>query len=172
MAEETVFVIEGDRNLLERLRRSKLEVRHLLKDALDDISLRAEAVARERAPFRTGNLVRNIRRDKADHVGPDTLEGAIGVSRQAPYALWVHDGTGIFGETGNLIRPRVKRVMVFEKEGKVFFRSYVKGQKPQPFMAEAFESVANTYVPLRVGRLRQQIGNLGGLSEDVPNEGG
>lgn len=62
------------------------------------------------------------------------------------YALFVHDGTGLYGPKHQLIRPRNSRVLVFRSKiygakkgkyaGKVVVRS-VRGMKPNPFLKNA-----------------------------------
>lgn len=62
------------------------------------------------------------------------------------YALYVHEGTGIFGPRMMLIRPRNGKVLVFKskiygaKKGKYVGKvvvPYVKGMKPNPFLTNA-----------------------------------
>jgi hypothetical protein len=115
--------------------------------------------ARIYAPKRTTALVRHIR---ADDVGlsfvGDHVEARFGVSRVLPrgaggrfvpgsqtYPLFVHEGTGLFGRLHRVITPRRARYMVFRgRTGLVVARS-VRGQRPQPYMREAYED-ARAYV--------------------------
>ena len=153
---------------------TRLRVRQLISDAVDDIAKRVQEVAKFAAPHKTGNLVEAIERDRPGlglmvptmitrEPGAFPTYSIVGVDRErAPYAAFVHEGTGIFppGGTGNLIRPRTAKFMVFEKEGVWHFEKEVRGQKAQPFMREAVETVDATYAPARVLRLKEQLGNL------------
>lgn len=56
------------------------------------------------------------------------------------YALWVHDGTGIYGPRGRRITPRTASHLVFhwKKMGnKLMIVKSVKGMKPNPFLKNA-----------------------------------
>jgi hypothetical protein len=75
---------------------------------------------------------------------PDGL--AIRVGTGVFYALYVHDGTGLYGPKHMLIRPKFGKVLVFRSKiygskkgkwaGKVVVR-YVRGMKPNPFLKDA-----------------------------------
>ena len=61
------------------------------------------------------------------------------IGTNVKYALWVHNGTGIYGPTGSRIRPRTKSVLRFRPRGSssyVFAKS-VKGMRPNPFLKDA-----------------------------------
>lgn len=54
------------------------------------------------------------------------------------YGIFVHDGTGVYGPKGVLIRPVVKRVLSWKtKTGKRVFALEVKGMRPNPFLKDA-----------------------------------
>jgi hypothetical protein len=61
------------------------------------------------------------------------------------YALWVHDGTGIYGPRARKIKPRTAKYLVFrwKKMGnkKVFFKS-VKGMPPNPYLKNALPAAS------------------------------
>lgn len=75
---------------------------------------------------------------------PDGL--AIRVGTGVTYALYVHNGTGIYGPKHMLIRPKFGKVLVFRSKvygakkgkyaGKVVVR-YVRGMRPNPFLQDA-----------------------------------
>jgi hypothetical protein len=77
-------------------------------------------------------------------VRPDGL--AVRVGTNVHYALYVHDGTGLYGPKRALIRPKMGKVLVFRSKiygakkgkwaGKVVVR-YVRGMKPNPFLQDA-----------------------------------
>lgn len=145
---------------------------------MEDISVALEGAARANAPTRTSNLVRNIQRANVHRTGANTFQGAIGVNRQAPYGLFVEEGTGIFRPGGHPITPKSGRWLVFRdpgtvntffsnqrlfhprRKGLVFARS-VRGQRPQPFMEEAYHEIVRTYAPARLEKLKQEIARLG-----------
>lgn len=58
------------------------------------------------------------------------------------YAIWVHDGTGLYGPEHRLIRPKTKRYLRFKPHGSnayVYAKS-VKGMRPNPFLADALSA--------------------------------
>jgi hypothetical protein len=83
----------------------------------------------------------------------------ITVAREPRHAIWVHDGTGIYGPHRSPIVPRRAKNLVFRshKTGRRFVLPSVKGQKPQPFLDEAFVIINNTYIPVRIEKLRLEI---------------
>jgi hypothetical protein len=54
------------------------------------------------------------------------------------YPLWVHEGTGLYGRLHRLIRPKRKKAMVFVGRTGLVITKSVKGQRPQPYMTEAY----------------------------------
>ena len=154
------YSIIGDDDMGRRLRAMGVEAGHLIEEALDDIALAMESEARQEAPFQTGNLRRNISRSKAEMTRPGHHEAKVGVMRTAPYAIWVHEGTGIFGSHRRPIRPRMGNIMAFDILGHTVFTRSVKGQRANPFFRRAFNTVANSYAPARLERLKHELGNL------------
>lgn len=71
---------------------------------------------------------------------------AVRVGTNVHYALYVHEGTGLYGPKHTLIKPKYGKVLVFASakygakkgkfRGKVVARS-VKGMKPNPFLKDA-----------------------------------
>jgi hypothetical protein len=77
-------------------------------------------------------------------VRPDGL--AVRVGTGVHYALWVHDGTGLYGPKHTVIRPKHGKVLVYRsliygaKKGKYAGKvvvTYVRGMKPNPFLKDA-----------------------------------
>lgn len=58
------------------------------------------------------------------------------------YALWVHEGTGIFGPEGMPITPVSASVLVFEVDGEMIFARQVSGRPPDPFYDRAMNRAA------------------------------
>lgn len=102
---------------------------------------RVERVAKARlaaSPRRiaSGALLRSITTEPMRVAG-----GATGarVGSGLYYALWVHEGTGLFGPNHTPIVPKRRKFMRFIPEGSaeaVFARS-VKGMPPNPFLRDA-----------------------------------
>jgi HK97 gp10 family phage protein len=63
---------------------------------------------------------------------------AVRVGTNVYYALFVHDGTGIYGPHGMPIVPRTAKVLMWRtKGGKKIFALKVKGMEPNPFLKDA-----------------------------------
>ena len=64
---------------------------------------------------------------------------AVIVGTNVFYALWVHNGTGIYGPAHRLIRPKVARRLKFKPSGSTRFvyARFVVGMKPNPFLKNA-----------------------------------
>lgn len=81
---------------------------------------------------------------------PDGL--AVRVGTNVRYAIWVHDGTGLYGPKHVVIRPKFGKVLVFPSKiygakkgkwaGKVVVR-FVRGMKPNPFLHDALPAFHN-----------------------------
>lgn len=61
------------------------------------------------------------------------------VGTNVEYAIWVHDGTGLYGPRHRVIRPTTKRYLRFKPHGakNYVFVKYVKGMRPNRFLADA-----------------------------------
>ena len=92
-----------------------------------------EAAAVETAPVTTGNLANRIRKYFESH-------RAI-VKATAPYSIFVHEGTGIYGPHRTRIVPTTKKALAFQIGGKTLIRRSVKGQKANPFMKRGLNKV-------------------------------
>lgn len=96
----------------------------------------------------TGHLRSSIKHHLV--IRPEGLSVRIGTN--VHYALFVHNGTGLYGPRHRLIRPRRAKALVWrsklhgQKSGK--FRGFVvvkstKGMKPNPFLAAALPAFRN-----------------------------
>ena len=86
----------------------------------------------------------------------------ITLPQEPEHAIWVHDGTGIYGPREHVIVPRKATFMVFHypkayRPNKHFRLRTVKGQKPQPYLDNAFLLINRSYIPARIQLLRAQI---------------
>lgn len=66
-----------------------------------------------------------------------TLTVRIGTNVE--YAIWVHDGTGIYGPMHRPITPKKSRYLRFKPKGssKYVYAQSVKGMRPNPFLLDA-----------------------------------
>lgn len=81
----------------------------------------------------------------------------ITVARIPKHAVWVHDGTGIYGPHRSPIVPRRAKYLKFEYKGRIWRLKSVRGQRAQPFLTDAFLIINRTYVPARVELLRAEL---------------
>ena len=62
------------------------------------------------------------------------------VTADAPYANYIETGTGVHGPTGQPIRPKNGRYLVFQTpDGATVFAKEVQGRRATPFMAPALD---------------------------------
>ena len=69
------------------------------------------------------------------------------IKATATYALFVHEGTGLFGPKAQKITPVNARALKIMTPNGVIYRKSSKGQKPQPFLKDAFEMEAPKLIP-------------------------
>lgn len=158
MIEVGVERIDGLAEVRERLGNSSQMRRHITR-TLNEAARIGAAAARANAPKQTRLLVSGIREDDARFtVVGDQIEARFGVSRVFPrseggrftggsqnYPVFVHEGTGLYGHLQRLITPRRARYMTFVGHTGLVTRRTIKGQRPQPYMREAFEE-ASVYI--------------------------
>ncbi len=92
-----------------------------------------EAKAAKKAPDRTTNLINSI---VTEFEGSGFNTGAK-VKATARYAIFVHEGTGIYGPVGLPIFPKTKQALFWP--GAAHPVKMVRGMKPRPFLREAFD---------------------------------
>lgn len=104
------------------------------------MSKKVERRAKRLAPVDKGQLRASI----TSHV---VFRGGLPIGRigtNVKHALWVHNGTGIYGPRGVPIRPKTAKVLVFKPKGStknVYVKS-VKGMKGRPFLRDALKVLA------------------------------
>ena len=96
--------------------------------------LAIESLAVEESPYRTGRLKEAVQTEETP------TGGRVFVSSAAPYAVYVHEGTGIFGPRRQPIRPRTKRALFWEGARRPVRQ--VRGQRPNRFMDRAADRAA------------------------------
>lgn len=123
-----------------RLDTKELEkLRHVLparaEAGLKKTALLIEGYAVAEAPAQTDNLQNS---GTTSFTGSGFLTEAR-VTFAAPYAAYVHEGTGIYGPEQRRIEPKDAKALAFYIGEKLVFTRSVKGQKGQPFLKKAFE---------------------------------
>lgn len=94
---------------------------------------RTQRHARSEVPVRQGTLQNSI------HIINSGRLSAV-VKPTADYALYVHEGTGVYGPKKRRIVAK-GRALAFQVDGQIVFRKSVKGQKPNKFMKRTYEAV-------------------------------
>lgn len=114
-------------------------VAELMVAVVDEVTAAAATAARRRCPVDDGTLRASIRA-RTQQRGSQVI-GEVWSALE--YAAYVHQGTGVYGPRGRPIRPVRARVLSWEQPGagRVFARE-VKGQRPQPFLAEGLAEVS------------------------------
>ena len=107
----------------------------VVRDILREQARMVAGAARKRAPRRTGRLAGSI----SSRVATAGGKAAGIVTATAPYARFVHDGTGIYGPRGQMIRPRRARMLSWRDRdtGEQIFAKAVRGVPPRPFLIQA-----------------------------------
>ncbi|GAA0400424.1 hypothetical protein GCM10009530_60310 [Microbispora corallina] len=103
--------------------------------------------ARRRCPVDEGHLRASLQ--MALHAGPGRVWATVGSHLE--YAIYVHEGTGLYGPKHHLIRPMSAKVLAWKSrnpkatpkgKGNMVFAAYVKGMKPRPFLVEALKAAS------------------------------
>jgi HK97 gp10 family phage protein len=122
--------IEG--NLLKKLIENPGEVsRKMLWSGMTNLVEEIEARAVKEAPVKTSNLMHSI----TSNVSADGKHGEIRAT--APYAEFVHRGTGLFGPFKQRIFPTTKKALFWP--GASHPVKSIKGMKPNPFFERALK---------------------------------
>lgn len=93
---------------------------------------RVQELARVLAPKRTGRLAESIDVNLRIRSGGIVVE----IGTHVDYALFQHDGTGIYGR-GRPIRARAGKVLVFTIGGNKIYTRQVKGAPATKFLERA-----------------------------------
>lgn len=79
-------------------------------------------------PVDTGNLSMAIRRDNPVKAGAGSITCDFNIDPgEAPYAVYLQTGTGVFGPAGRRITPRVAKALRFQVGGTTVFARSVAG---------------------------------------------
>ncbi len=74
------------------------------------------------------------------------------------YSEWVNNGTGIYGERGDVIRPRKASVLVFKVHGETVFTKYVRGIKPRRFVEKSIKNTKKRLDEMFARALQENYG--------------
>lgn len=113
------------------------DARKFVDQVTDAVAIRA----RELAPGRGGGLRRSIRSEASKMTTATRATGR--VVALAPYAVYQHEGTGIYGPRHREIRPRRDELLRFysSKEGGFVYAKTVRGVKPSKFLVRAVDEL-------------------------------
>lgn len=104
------------------------------------IGKKVERKAKRLVPVDQGVLRNSINTELIIRKGPVARIGS-----NVKYALYVHEGTGIYGPRGHKIYPKRSKVLVFTtKQGKQVFARSIKGMKGTPYLRNALIAVVAT----------------------------
>lgn len=122
--------------------------------------------------FGGGRSVRGAGGRFVGAVPADTSTGSVfaksvfTIPSKPDHAIWVHEGTGIYGPTGQMITahnpdgfmtfPASRWPTAIFKRAHYRFKE-VKGQPANPYLVRAFFKIDNTYVPVRLQLLEAEI---------------
>jgi hypothetical protein len=94
-----------------------------------------ESDAKRRCPVLDGRLRASI----TSEVEVSVVGVTVRVGSNAAHALWVHEGTGIYGPTGRPITPVRSRYLSWQPRGggrRVFVKS-TRGMRGRPYLRDA-----------------------------------
>lgn len=108
----------------------------------DELRVRANRVlsrARSLAPVDKGTLRASL---AVTFARSPAGEPVARIGSNLPYAIWVEQGTGIYGPSGSPITPRNGRYLVFTPRGatKPVFARSVRGRRATPFLTPALDA--------------------------------
>jgi hypothetical protein len=138
--------------LLTRDLDEKLRVNLLVEDGVvrsevqrraRNVRDRARELAEARSAHSSGALPASIRYTTAELRG--TKEVVAQVGSDLEHALWVEEGTGVFGPRGTPITPRSAAFLVFESEefGRRIIASEVQGQPGKHYLRDALSAAGS-----------------------------
>lgn len=97
---------------------------------------RVQSHAQRLAPVDTGRLRSSIN----VRLRPGIRGVVVEVGTSLDYAMFQHDGTGVYGPRHRMIRPRRAKVMVFSWRGRRVYAHEVRGAPGTKFLERALRS--------------------------------
>jgi hypothetical protein len=99
---------------------------------------KTEAIATATAPVRKASGGGRLKNNRESGVRDEGSRLVGFVTFKVHYALYVHEGTGIYGPRGAPIKPKTKKLLRFElPDGTIVYAKSVKGMPGRPFLVEA-----------------------------------
>ena len=150
------LTIIGDREFFASFGKGRRHPMLLLADALDDIRGQMEHGMRVTAPKgKTGSLaLEGIGSERVVPISSNVVRGVVGLRKSPEHGIWVHEGTGIFGQYRRPIFSPRGNIMKFKTDdGRWISKRLIRGQTPQPFVRDVYLALSRTYVPLRIRKL-------------------
>lgn len=108
------------------------EITDALHQALLRIAERARDHVQSEAPYQTGDL-------RASHTVQDLGPNEVQMGTNWDYALFVHEGTGLYGPKKERIRPKKKKALYWP--GADHPVASVAGQRPNPWLERVLAKV-------------------------------
>jgi HK97 gp10 family phage protein len=152
-----VIVVDQDQFFVRAEERAVAGDQVLIVDAAEDVSKRIVEAARALAPKRSGKLATEGIGASLEYVSKTEVRVVAGLKREPYYGIYVHEGTGIYGDYHRPIFAHMGNVFAFRAGTREVFTRHTLGQRPQPFMREALLLVENTYIPARVQELGTEL---------------
>lgn len=112
--------------VVEAFKKAPAVVNDQLQRGVKEAGKTILTIEKKEAPVGTGNLRRLIQ------FSYSPISAMVWPS--AGYAVFVNEGTGLYGPRKDFIRPKRAKVLAFKKGGKMIFAKKVKGQKANPFV--------------------------------------
>ena len=109
-------------------------------EVVRDLQRRGNAVlsrARQLAPVRTGAL-RGSLNMQIITIGQNP---AVQIGTNLRYAMWVHEGTGIYAGRG-YIYPRTARFLSWVENGRRIYARRIRGMRGTPYLLDALSAAA------------------------------
>lgn len=147
MSFNATIQVDGLDDLLRDVRRVGGNADRIMRGFLTNATNKIQSEARSRAPHKTGALQRSILPEIND------LDALVAVNEK--YGVWIEEGTGIYGPTGQPIRPKKAKMLVFSIGGRKIVTKSVKGTKAKPFFKPGIKA-AEPYIEAQF----KQMGNL------------
>ena len=139
----TIKIEVDTRKLIEASKRFPKETAKTMRDAMESIGQQVQMLAGATAPAgKTGKLKQSVQYQVSE--GGMVLDTRLD-NDVAPYAPYVHRGTGIYGPYKKpfKVAPVTRKALHWVQGGQKFFSKghEVKGQRPQPFLYNAFKTL-------------------------------
>ncbi len=111
--------------------------RRATAEAINRSLVRYQATAKQLAPVDTGQLRGSILIKPASASG-NTIQGSVGTGLK--HAIFMEQGTGIYGPAKRPIRPKRARMLAWKKNGQWHFAKEVRGARARRFMQGSLET--------------------------------